>query len=926
MHFAVVALLVLVGGVLADAEQPSGPAAPESFNDATVMERWSFSNGPEWPGARGSLKQRGSGGHGGDGALVLTYDFEQGGNYVAAIVDLPDGPAVRAVRLWVNKPADNLMTFRALDSSGESFQKSLRFEFDGWQQLEIALAGWTYSCGGDGVFDGPPRQFHILIENQGRSRRGDLLIDDVQWLFSDVATSGDDVASATFTESTFADSDGWSTHGSAGSSLTGQSWRYHFDGSATETHLHWGKSILGRPKALRLTVISDGSGHTLGVICGSHFQGFKRTLGVLDEPGERTFEVPMGDMTSWQHFGGENDGIVRYPLRLGDIMLRKTGPQAEGAVTLIRLEFVTQYDRRRPVTIIPAVSRDDQENAVFKAELRSLHSAPLAGVVRYAFKTTEQTLERGSAKITIPSGGRARFERVASLGAHQVLEGEFEFVSEQAIAGPQSITIGQPPPAPADYAPNPGSRMGVGMYLYRYRTHPDRKAWMERMCRLAAAAGVKWTREEFNWNWIEPRQGEFDFSFYDELVDTALAHGISVYGLAAYWTEWNHPPVTDEFIENYCRYLRALVGRYGDRIKHWEIWNEPNIFFWPDKKERYPVLLKRAYAAIKDAAPDAEVLGCSTAGIDRGFVEMVLQHGAPFDALTVHPYRQALDAPGFIKELRETSALVDGRDIWITEMGWPSHIGGLSERAQAGYVARTYIAALAAPAVRTVAWYDFREDGADPFYNEHHFGLVRQDLTPKIAYHAVAAVGRLLGTAECIGALDLERGLRGYQFRDGPRWIAALWSPDDTCLAKLALKPAGARVLNTLGEPAALCNSDRGAILRLEQGLPVYILSAARLEVRVPPPPLTISVDRPSVHPGERVRVAWQSDTDVTVGTPILPGGWTSSQQDAEDGIGVIPPETTPRGTYIIQVPVTCDEMPTEVPIIVKIVPRLLRG
>ena len=42
--------------------------------------------------------------------------------------------------------------------------------------------------------------------------------------------------------------------------------------------------------------------------------------------------------------------------------------------------------------------------------------------------------------------------------------------------------------------------------------------------------------------------------------------------------------------------------------------------------------------------------------------------------------------------------------------------------------------ALASGAARSVSWYDFREDGTDPYYNEHHFGLIRQDLTPKIGY------------------------------------------------------------------------------------------------------------------------------------------------------------------------------------------------
>ena len=74
---------------------------------------------------------------------------------------------------------------------------------------------------------------------------------------------------------------------------------------------------------MKLTAESDGSGHELTAWCGSHFQGFHRVIGRLDSKGVRTFEVPLGDMTTWDHSGGEDDGIVRYPLRLENIGLAK---------------------------------------------------------------------------------------------------------------------------------------------------------------------------------------------------------------------------------------------------------------------------------------------------------------------------------------------------------------------------------------------------------------------------------------------------------------------------------------------------------------------------------------------------------------------------------------------------------------------------
>jgi len=920
-------------------------AETESFNDPQSVDAWSFNNGPEWPGARGALERRPQGGRTQDGVLALKYDFEDGGNYVAAIAELATDRTVHAVRFWVNKPAANLMTFRATDSEGETFQKGLRFDFRGWQQVEIALKGWVHRWGGDGKFQQPARQFHILIENRGGNRQGELLIDDVQWVYEPTRPDDPRTRTASYTDSTFGSSDGWRCRGPAESELNENRWTYHFDQSRGRCGLRWGKSILGRPTTIRLIVEGDGSGHELRARCGSHFQSFERALGTLDFSGERIFEAPLRNMSGWEHFGGENDGIVRYPLRLEELALVKRGTASAGELVLKRLEFVTEYEKDRPVTLIPSVARDTDDRAVFTAELRSLHDQPLAGQLRYSIGALDQIVEQGSANLVAPPGGRTSFEHVASFGGRALLEGVFEFVTEDCTTGPQSITIANAPEASDHYELDPGSRMGVGMYLYRFRGHSDRRAWLERTCRLAAAAGVKWTREEFNWKQIEVAPGEFNFRFYDGLVETARAHGISIYGLVCYGTNWGPPLGSDEFVDRFCDYLRVLVDRYRDRIKHWEIWNEPNIFFWPAPKERYPVLLERAYQTIKEVDPTAQVLGCSTAGIDSSFIKMVLEHGARFDALTVHPYRADLDPHGFIHELRDAQELVGGREVWITEMGWPSQLGGPSEREQAGYVARTYITALACDATRTVAWYDFREDGTDPFYNEHHFGLVRQDLTPKIGYLALATVGHLLGSAEFEKELSLpgptfvtswdgrdtppaRDDLIGFLFREGERRIAAIWSPNRTRMATFRLSGENVRLLTVIG--TTLQKSHAGSwITVLEQDLPVYAVSDGELEIDWSEFPLAIRLDRETVHPGETVTYETYQDALTNFEIHELPLGWTSGHVGATGSpITITVPADARPGRYevIHRVKTLRSGQVFFLPVAIEFVPTLLRG
>ena len=69
------------------------------------------------------------------------------------------------------------------------------------------------------------------------------------------------------------------------------------------------------------------------------------------------------------------------------------------------------------------------------------------------------------------------------------------------------------------------SPFGMGLYLYRYGGDAAGFATMDRAAQMGAAAGVKWSREEFNWARIEVARGKYDWSFYDQVVATAKRHG-----------------------------------------------------------------------------------------------------------------------------------------------------------------------------------------------------------------------------------------------------------------------------------------------------------------------------------------------------------------------------------------------------------------
>ncbi len=204
----------------------------------------------------------------------------------------------------------------------------------------------------------------------------------------------------------------------------------------------------------------------------------------------------------------------------------------------------------------------------------------------------------------------------------------------------------------------------------------------DRELSLMQKAGIRWARADFTWGYFEPQKGHWQFDRYDQLLQSAERYGVNLLPILCYNVDWAFP--AHEHLDDWCEYVRTVVGRYRDRIRYWEVWNEPNIGFWKPKPdaEQYARLLVASYKAIKDVAPEAQVLFGGTSGVPLGYIKQVFDHGAfdAFDVLAVHPYRYpaAPELRGIPEDLQAVSKLVDkyggGKPLWITEFGWPTHI------------------------------------------------------------------------------------------------------------------------------------------------------------------------------------------------------------------------------------------------------------
>jgi hypothetical protein len=283
--------------------------------------------------------------------------------------------------------------------------------------------------------------------------------------------------------------------------------------------------------------------------------------------------------------------------------------------------------------------------------------------------------------------------------------------------------------------------------------------------------GIGWNREELRWDLVEPNPGRFDWQRTDIAIDESLKRGIQIIGLLCYnvtnvnGVNQSNPNMPD--IGAWRNYVSQVVRRYSSKVKHWEIWNEPeNRTYFTGTPEQYAQLLSNAYDVIKGIDASAQVI---TAGVDPSAIEKflpeVLNAGGrgKYDILGVHPYLNQATSPDkrhwaeeAVGSFKAFSQRNGAKPVWATEFGWNTignQIAGrtepqfapIGESEQADYIARSYVQGLAAGLDKMVV-YEMRDDPND---RQSGYGLTRNtaDYQPKPSFNVVKTlISRLRGT------------------------------------------------------------------------------------------------------------------------------------------------------------------------------------
>ena len=427
---------------------------------------------------------------------------------------------------------------------------------------------------------------------------------------------------------------------------------------------------------------------------------------------------------------------------------------------------------------------------------------------------------RSTAGQAGPGGAAASRAEIGSLpiGWYEVRWGEGDAPERR-----RALAVLQPLAAPT-----PGnSPIGLDVAMAWFYKGEQQMTAAANLCTLA---GVNWVRDRLTWGEMERQRGQFTAAptKYDDSARIQSAAGLKVLQVnhsSPGWANPDHKRFPLDLRDAY-RFHREMARRWAGQVTAFEPWNEADIdAFGGHTGAEMASMQKASYLGLKAGNP--EVTACLNVFATprwRILADLAANRAWPyFDTFNLHHYAETDEYPAIYDWYRQVSA---GRPLWTTEFSMPVPWAGDEKRKepteadlrqQAERVAKAFAASLH-EGTRAAFYFLL------PHYTEGQtqFGVLRPDLTPRPAYVALAAVGRLLAAAKPVGRLKGgPANVRAYVFRAWPGDVGSeiliAWTTDGK--ADLPLPASPAAVFDHLGRPQEM----RGPALALT---PAPILAA----------------------------------------------------------------------------------------------------
>lgn len=329
--------------------------------------------------------------------------------------------------------------------------------------------------------------------------------------------------------------------------------------------------------------------------------------------------------------------------------------------------------------------------------------------------------------------------------------------------------------------------------------------WQE----TARLLGVKFIRERFSQKVAEPARGRYNWKHYGEIFRKHAENGISLSSTHefALWARKSKDLTFPDDLFIAYDWAKLVAEKYRKEVQVWELWNEPELLaFSKEGPWEYSSMMKALCLGFRAGVPSCLVTNGShcTFPPDNLYAQAIVRNDLfdYTDIFNFHYYYSLSELPETVREWKNIlrNAGIGDQMIWITEAGtraegyatvypgtgpyryltpeqeliWAECIPKLQILCQNLGVSRTFIFVLR----------PHHENNG-----KKEWGIIRRrDNSVKPEFSAFATLLDELGSAKCLGEVDLGKGMRGFLYQQPDRSCTlAFWS-----ISELDTVPHGA--------------------------------------------------------------------------------------------------------------------------------------
>jgi len=448
----------------------------------------------------------------------------------------------------------------------------------------------------------------------------------------------------------------------------------------------------------------------------------------------------------------------------------------------------------------------------------------------------------------------------------------------------------------------------LGMNTHMEREPADHLA---RSMEVLSQCGIKWIRAWWGWGMCEDPEGTYTWTEYDKqfnAVDNAQMLIMPI--LLRYYSSWEKSwagPVTSGAIQEFpymaklpawSTWAGKVAERYKDKIKAYEIWNEPTMGSEEIPPDKYYALLQASSPSIRAKDPNAKII--AFAGVPLDYMEDVLALGAAplMDAVSEHAYSQL-----YQPELLYTKRIVTdplnlngvmaaggagGKAIWHSEQGHSGDDDGyapmsLPEATIASLVTRNIVTAISLGSKKFM----YFSAQTSPRYG---MAAYYENYIPRPRTTVMNALAEFIDGAAFQKTVKPAGGVFAHLFK-GTNGVCFVWNIKSSLKLTLPISASKLQAFDTMGNPIPVSGTTAATVsipaerpAFLQCALADYnLLDAAVTGMTVTDTGLLVTVARTTG--GVTVTITGQTDNpqdgivDLIPQAASNPPGWPAAER-----------------------------------------------